>query len=72
MEVNVMSAVEQVVANIQKEVRTLFKNSPVSERNAATHLLAAWELEQAAAAIRSRVKRKQASRLDIPADIKRS
>jgi hypothetical protein len=51
--------VDEVVANIQKEVKMLFKNAPVSEKNADKHLAAAWHLEQAAAAIRNRVARKK-------------
>ncbi len=65
-----MSAVDQVVANISKEVKELFKNSPVSQKNAEKHLAAAWQLEQAAQAIRERVKRR-AKPMSIRADIKR-
>jgi hypothetical protein len=53
-----MASVDRVVENIQREVGVLFKNSPVSERNAGKHLAAAWQLEQAAKAIRERVARR--------------
>ncbi len=53
-----MTAIDAVVANIEKDVKTLFKNSPVSQRNAEKHLIAAWQLEQAAKAIRERVQRR--------------
>ena len=53
-----MAKVDEIVANIDREVKDLFKNAPVSARNADRHRWAAWKLRTAADAIERRVKRK--------------
>jgi len=49
---------------INNEVKFLIKNVPVSGRNAEEQLLIAWELENAARAIKQRVSKKRGSQND--------